>query len=92
MKTARNPSPSPQKKKPRVLFPKGEVKFADVFTVNLGTTSKRKNCVIGRFPLKSVEDDRFQEFRTNIKPYLKRNLGIIPGIRTAFILIQKTGV
>lgn len=46
--------------------------------------------MIGRYPLKAIEKDRFNEFCTNIKPFLKRNLGIVPGIRSAFVKTKDT--
>ena len=89
MKTARKTTHLPPKKKPRVLFPKGEVRFTDVFTIDFNKVTKQSNFVIGRYPLKGVDKDRFTDFTANVQPFLKRNLGIIPGIRTAFIQTQK---
>ena len=85
MKTDRKEQPSQLKKKPIVLFPKGETNLANVLIFDFDSISKSKNYVIGRYSLKSVEADRFRDFKRNIEPYLKKNLGIVPGIRTAFI-------
>jgi hypothetical protein len=92
MKTARKTTPLPPKKKQRVLFPTGEVRFADVFFLDFSESLKQKNYVIGRFLLKGIDGDRYKDFTTNVKPFIKKNLGIIPGIRTAFIQTKKNGL
>jgi len=79
-----------QEKKPIVLFPKGETNLASVLSFDFGEISQKKTYVIGRYPLKAIEKDRFNEFCTNITPFLKRNLGIIPGIRSAFVKTKDT--
>src|SRR6056300_78916 len=83
-------SASQQKKKQIVLFPKGETRLASVLSFDFGQISQKPSYVIGRYPLKAIEKDRFNEFCTNIKPFLKRNLGIVPGIRSAFVKTKDT--
>ena len=85
MKTERKEQPSQPKKKPIVLFPKGETNLANVLKFDFDKINKSKNFVIGRYCLNPVDTDRFRDFLKNIEPYIKKNLGIIPGIRTAFI-------
>ena len=85
MKTDRKEQHSQLKKKPIVLFPKGETNLANVLSFDWSQVNKSKNFVIGRYAIKSIDADRYRDFQKNIEPYLKKNLGIVPGIRTAFI-------
>lgn len=54
-------------------------------TIDFGKVNQHEKFVIGRYPLIGLDADRFEDFKKNIQPYLKKNLGIIPGIRSAFV-------
>ena len=67
------------------MFPKGETNLANVLNFDFDSVNKSKNFVIGRYSLKGIDSDRYRDFQKSIEPYLKKNLGIVPGVRTAFI-------
>jgi hypothetical protein len=68
-----------------VLFPKGETQVADFLSIDFGEVNLGKKVAIGRYPLSATDQLRFKDLESQIKPFLQKNLVLIPGIKTAFV-------
>ena len=73
-----------------VLFPKGKTQVSDFLSIDFGEVSLGKKVAIGRYPLESDKEGQFSDLQKQIKPFLQKNLVLIPGIKTAFIKPKAT--